>query len=401
MNTIVMKFGGTSVAGTEKLRNIADIVIKEVKNTKIIVVLSAMAGETNKLQSFLDDFESQYSLESDLVLTSGEQVTIGLLSAELKNRGVKSIPLLGWQIPIITDDSHEKAKILNIDNKRIQKFFEKNDVIVLAGFQGISLDGEITSLGRGGSDTTAVAIASSVDAKRCDIYTDVEGVYTTDPNIDQNAKKISKMSYEEMLEMASTGSKVLHTRSVELAMKNNLTLQVLSSLTKETGTFIVDEKELIEKEIVSGVSYSKNEAKVTISGILDKPGISAKIFSLMTENNINVDMIVQNISQDGISANITFTINQKDFDLTKSVIEQNHNSLKYKSLSLDKNVAKISVIGMGMMSQARVAEKMFKTLAKNEINILAISTSEIKISVLIEEKHTNIAVKSLHEAYNL
>ena len=401
MNTIVMKFGGTSVAGTEKLRNIADIVIKEVKNNKIIVVLSAMAGETNQLQSYLDDFESQYSLESDLVLTSGEQVTIGLLSAELKNKGIKSIPLLGWQIPIITDDNHEKAKILHIDNKRIEKFFEKNDVIVLAGFQGISLDGEITSLGRGGSDTTAVAIASSVGAERCDIYTDVDGVYTTDPNIDQNAKKIPKMSYEEMLEMASTGSKVLHTRSVELAMKNNLTLQVLSSLTKETGTFIVDEKELIEKEIVSGVSYSKNEAKVTISGILDKPGISAKIFSLMTENNINVDMIVQNISQDGISANITFTINQKDFDLTKSVIEKNHNSLKYKSLSLDKNVAKISVIGMGMMSQAGVAEKMFKTLAKNEINILAISTSEIKISVLIEEKHTNIAVKSLHEAYNL
>lgn len=401
MNTIVMKFGGTSVAGTEKIRNIADIVIKEVKNNKIIVVLSAMAGETNKLQSFLDDFASQYSLESDLVLTSGEQVTIGLLSAQLKNKGIKSIPLLGWQIPIITDDSHEKAKILHIDNKRIEKFFEKNDVIVLAGFQGISLDGEITSLGRGGSDTTAVAIASSVGAERCDIYTDVDGVYTTDPNIDQNAKKIPKMSYEEMLEMASTGSKVLHTRSVELAMKNNLTLQVLSSLTKETGTFIVDEKELIEKEIVSGVSYSKNEAKVTISGILDKPGISAKIFSLMTENNINVDMIVQNISQDGISANITFTISQKDFDLTKSVIEKNHNSLKYKSLSLDKNVAKISVIGMGMMSQAGVAEKMFKTLAKNEINILAISTSEIKISVLIEEKHTNIAVKSLHEAYNL
>ena len=401
MNTIVMKFGGTSVAGTEKIRNIADIVIKEVKNNKIIVVLSAMAGETNKLQSFLDDFASQYSLESDLVLTSGEQVTIGLLSAQLKNKGIKSIPLLGWQIPIITDDNHEKAKILHIDNKRIEKFFEKNDVIVLAGFQGISLDGEITSLGRGGSDTTAVAIASSVGAERCDIYTDVDGVYTTDPNIDQNAKKIPKMSYEEMLEMASTGSKVLHTRSVELAMKNNLTLQVLSSLTKETGTFIVDEKELIEKEIVSGVSYSKNEAKVTISGILDKPGISAKIFSLMSENNINVDMIVQNISQDGISANITFTISQKDFDITKSVIEKNHNSLKYKSLSLDKNVAKISVIGMGMMSQAGVAEKMFKTLAKNEINILAISTSEIKISVLIEEKHTNIAVKSLHEAYNL
>ena len=401
MNIIVMKFGGTSVAGIEKLKNIVKIVFQEVKKYKVIVVLSAMAGETNKLQGYLDQFESQNSVESDLVLTSGEQITIGLLSAALKKQGIKSIPLLGWQIPIITDDNHEKAKILQIDSNRIHKYFENNDVIVLAGFQGINLHGNITSLGRGGSDTTAVAIASSINAERCDIYTDVDGVYTTDPNIDQNAKKISKMSYEEMLEMASTGAKVLHTRSVELAMKNNLTLQVLSSLTKENGTFIVDEKELIEKEIVSGVSYSKNEAKVTISGILDKPGISAKIFSLMTENNINVDMIVQNISQDGISANITFTINQKDYNLTKSVLEQSNHLLDYKSLSLDKNVAKISVVGMGMMSQSGVAEKMFKTLAKNGINILAISTSEIKISVLIDEKHTNIAVKSLHDVYNL
>ena len=401
MNIIVMKFGGTSVAGIEKLKNIVNIVSEEVKKNKVIVVLSAMAGETNKLQGYLDQFKSQNSIESDLVLTSGEQVTIGLLSLALKNDGIKSIPLLGWQIPIITDNSHKKAKILNINNKRIHKYFKNNEVIVLAGFQGINLDGEITSLGRGGSDTTAVAIASSVGAERCDIYTDVDGVYTTDPNIDENAKKISKMSYEEMLEMASTGAKVLQTRSVELAMKNNLTLQVLSSLTKKTGTFIVDEKELIEKEIVSGVSYSKNEAKVTISGILDKPGISAKIFSLMTENNINVDMIVQNISQDGISANITFTINQNDFDVAKSVIENSNDTLEYKSLSLDKKVAKISVVGMGMMSQSGVAEKMFKTLAKNAINILAISTSEIKISVLIDEIHTNIAVKSLHEAYNL
>mgnify|MGYP003950956339 CR=1 FL=1 len=400
MNTIVMKFGGTSVADTDKIKNIVRIVSTQVKNNKIIVVLSAMAGETDKLQKYLNDFQSQNSIESDLVLTSGEQVTIGLLSIALKKEGIKSIPLLGWQIPIITDDNHEKAKILKIDNKRINKFFENNDVIVLAGFQGINIHGNITSLGRGGSDTTAVAIASAVEAERCDIYTDVEGVYTTDPNIEKNAKKISKMSYEEMLEMSSTGAKVLHTRSVELAMKNNLTLQVLSSLTKSPGTFIVDEKKLIEKEIVSGVSYSKNEAKVTISGILDKPGISAKLFSLMSENNINVDMIVQNISQDGILANITFTINQKDYDLTKSVLE-NNNELNYKSLSLDKNVAKISVIGMGMMSQSGVAEKMFKTLAKNEINILAISTSEIKISVLIDEKYTNIAVKSLHEVYKL
>ena len=401
MKTIVMKFGGTSVASNDKLKNIAEIVIKELKNHKIIVILSAMAGETNKLQSYLDEFGSKNSIESDLVLTSGEQVTIGLLSAALKNKGIKSIPLLGWQVPIITDDNYEKAKILKIDKKRIEKYFEENDVIVIAGFQGVNLKGKITSLGRGGSDTTAVAIASSIGAKRCDIYTDVDGVFTTDPNIEKNAKKISKLSYEEMLEMSSTGAKVLHTRSVELAMKNNLTLQVLSSLTKNKGTFIVDEEELIEKEIVSGVSYSKNEAKVTISGILDKPGISAKIFGLMTENNINVDMIVQNISQDGISANITFTINQKDHDLTKTVIENSKKILEYKSLLLDKNVAKISVIGMGMMSQTGVAEKMFKTLAKNAINILAISTSEIKISVLIDEKHTNIAVKSLHEVYNL
>ena len=396
-----MKFGGTSVASNDKLKNIAEIVIKELNSHKIIVILSAMAGETNKLQSYLDEFGSKNSIESDLVLTSGEQVTIGLLSAALKNKGIKSIPLLGWQVPIITDDNYEKAKILKIDKKRIEKYFEENDVIVLAGFQGVNIKGKITSLGRGGSDTTAVAIASSIGAKRCDIYTDVDGVFTTDPNIEKNAKKISKLSYEEMLEMSSTGAKVLHTRSVELAMKNNLTLQVLSSLTKNKGTFIVDEEELIEKEIVSGVSYSKNEAKVTISGILDKPGISAKIFGLMTENNINVDMIVQNISQDGISANITFTINQKDHDLTKTVIENSKKILEYKSLLLDKNVAKISVIGMGMMSQTGVAEKMFKTLAKNAINILAISTSEIKISVLIDEKHTNIAVKSLHEVYNL
>ncbi len=396
-----MKFGGTSVASNDKLKNIAKIVIKELKNHKIIVILSAMAGETNKLQSYLDEFGSKNSIESDLVLTSGEQVTIGLLSAVLKNKGIKSIPLLGWQVPIITDENYEKAKILKIDKKRIEKYFEENDVIVIAGFQGVNIKGKITSLGRGGSDTTAVAIASAIGAERCDIYTDVDGVFTTDPNIEKNAKKISKLSYEEMLEMSSTGAKVLHTRSVELAMKNNLTLQVLSSLTKNKGTFIVDEEELIEKEIVSGVSYSKNEAKVTISGILDKPGISAKIFGLMTENNINVDMIVQNISQDGISANITFTINQKDHDLTKTVIENSKKILEYKSLLLDKNVAKISVIGMGMMSQTGVAEKMFKTLAKNAINILAISTSEIKISVLIDEKHTNIAVKSLHEVYNL
>ena len=401
MNLIVMKFGGTSVGNIDNINNVANIVEKESKSNKIIVVLSAMAGVTNQLQDYLESIDSEPSPENDLVLTSGEQVSVGLLSAILKKKGIRSIPLLGWQIPIITDEYHEKAKILNIDKKNIDSHFKKVDVIVLAGFQGINTRGFITSLGRGGSDTTAVAIAAATKAKRCDIYTDVEGIYSTDPNIEPKAKKISKVSYEEMLEMSSMGAKVLHRRSVELAMKNNLTLQVLSSLSNNEGTYVVDENNLIEKEIVSGVSYSKNEAKITISGIRDKPGISAKIFGIMAGNNINVDMIVQNISQDGIFANITFTVPVKDMDFSKNLLEESSNFLNFKSISTDNNVAKVSVIGMGMMSQSGVAEKMFKTLAENSINILAISTSEIKISVLINKKYTELAVKSLHEVYNI
>ena len=401
MNLIVMKFGGTSVGNIDNINNVANIVEKESKSNKIIVVLSAMAGVTNQLQGYLESIDSEPSPENDLVLTSGEQVSVGLLSAILKKKGIRSIPLLGWQIPIITDEYHEKAKILNIDKKNIDSYFKKVDVIVLAGFQGINTRGFITSLGRGGSDTTAVAIAAATKAKRCDIYTDVEGIYSTDPNIEPKAKKISKVSYEEMLEMSSMGAKVLHRRSVALAMKNNLTLQVLSSLSNNEGTYVVDEKHLIEKEIVSGVSYSKNEAKITISGIRDKPGISAKIFGIMAGNNINVDMIVQNISQDGIFANITFTVPAKDMDFSKNLLEESSNILNFKSISTDDNVAKVSVVGMGMMSQSGVAEKMFKTLAENSINILAISTSEIKISVLINKKYTELAVKSLHEVYNI
>ena len=401
MNLIVMKFGGTSVGNIDNINNVANIVEKESKSNKIIVVLSAMAGVTNQLQDYLESIDSEPSPENDLVLTSGEQVSVGLLSAILKKKGIRSIPLLGWQIPIITDEYHEKAKILNIDKKNIDSYFKKVDVIVLAGFQGINTRGFITSLGRGGSDTTAVAIAAATKAQRCDIYTDVEGIYSTDPNIEPKAKKISKVSYEEMLEMSSMGAKVLHKRSVALAMKNNLTLQVLSSLSNNEGTYVVDEKHLIEKEIVSGVSYSKNEAKITISGIRDKPGISAKIFGILAGNNINVDMIVQNISQDGIFANITFTVPAQDMDFSKNLLEESSNILNFKSISTDDNVAKVSVVGMGMMSQSGVAEKMFKTLAENSINILAISTSEIKISVLINKKYTELAVKSLHEVYNI
>ena len=396
-----MKFGGTSVGSIDKINNVANIVEKQVNDKKLIVVLSAMSGVTNKMQEYIDEIESNEIIENDLILTSGEAVSVGLLSAILKKRNIKSIPLLGWQIPIITDSNHQKAKILNIDKVRIDKYLNDYDVLVVAGFQGVDVDGKITSLGRGGSDTTAVAVAAAVDADRCDIYTDVDGVYSTDPNLEPKAKKINKLAFEEMLEMSSTGAKVLHTRSVELAMKNNLTLQVLSSITKQRGTLVVDENKLIEKEIVSGVSFSNNESKLTLSGIADKPGISATIFGLLANNNINVDMIVQNTSQDGVTANITFTVPNSEIHNTKKLLEDNQNLIDFKSIETDTNISKISVIGMGMMSQSGVAKKMFTTLADNSINILAISTSEIKISVLINKKFTKIAVKSLHEAYNL
>ena len=401
MKLVVMKFGGTSVGSIDKINNVANIIEKQLNDKKLIVVLSAMSGVTNKMQEYIEEIESNEIIENDLILTSGEAVSVGLLSAILKKRNIKSIPLLGWQIPIITDSNHQKAKILNIDKIRMDQFLKYYDVIVVAGFQGVDIDGHITSLGRGGSDTTAVAVAAAVDADRCDIYTDVDGVYTTDPNLEPKAKKINKLAFEEMLEMSSTGAKVLHTRSVELAMKNNLTLQVLSSITKKTGTFVVDENKLIEKEIVSGVSYSNNESKLTLSGIADKPGISATIFGLLANNNINVDMIVQNTSEDGVTANITFTVPNSEIYNTKKLLEDNQNLIDFKSIETDTNISKISVIGMGMMSQSGVAKKMFTTLAENSINILAISTSEIKISVLIDKKFTKIAVKSLHEAYNL
>ena len=275
-----MKFGGTSVGSIDKINNVANIVEKQLIDKKIIVVLSAMSGVTNKMQEYIDEIESNEIIENDLILTSGEAVSVGLLSAILKKRNIKSIPLLGWQIPIITDSNHQKAKILNIDKVRIDKYLNDYDVLVVAGFQGIDIDGKITSLGRGGSDTTAVAVAAAVNADRCDIYTDVDGVYSTDPNLEPKAKKINKLAFEEMLEMSSTGAKVLHTRSVELAMKNNLTLQVLSSITKQSGTLVVDENKLIEKEIVSGVSFSNNESKLTLSGIADKPGISLSLIHI-------------------------------------------------------------------------------------------------------------------------
>ena len=401
MKILVMKFGGTSVADINKIRNVASIIKKEKKNYKIVVVLSAMAGVTNNLQKYIDKINKNNSPDSDIIITSGEQVSVGLLSMILNKMNIKSISLLGWQVPIITDNSYGKARILKIENNLLKKHLNTFDVVVVAGFQGISLEGNISSLGRGGSDTTAVALASSLKADRCDIFTDVEGVYSTDPNIDKSAKKIDKIAYEEMLEMSSMGAKVLQTRSAELAMKNNLALRVLSSIKNSSGTTIVNEQEFMEKEMVTSVSYSKNEAKITISGVPDVPGISAKIFGVLSDNNINVDMIVQNISQDGIKANLTFTVQTNDMNLAKKLIEENKSSISYSSLSTNSEVSKISVIGVGMKSQSGVAKKMFETLGNQHINILAISTSEIKISVLIDKKYTEEAVKSIHKAYKL
>ena len=401
MSINVIKFGGTSVADIKKLKNILNIILEELKHHKIIVVLSAMAGETNKLQEFLNEFETQNSIESDLVLTSGEQVTIGLLSAALKNKGVKSIPLLGWQVPIITDNNHEKAKILNKNKNRIQKYLENYDVIVLAGFQGISIEGNITSLGRGGSDTTAVAIASAVDAERCDIYTDVDGVYTSDPRIVKNAKKLNKISYEEMLEFASLGAKVLQTRSVEMAMRHGVTVQVLSSQTGKTGTFLTKEDEKMENELVSGIAYSKDEANVTLINILDKPGVATKIFTPLSEANINVDMIVQTGSENGNKINFTYTVSRKDLEQTISIMEKNKIDIEFERIITNNSLAKVSIVGLGMRTHTGVANKMFSALASKNINIHVISTSEIKISVLIDENSIEKALNSLHSTFEL
>ena len=401
MKILVLKFGGTSVADVAKITNVASIVEKENKNYKLVVVLSAMAGHTDNLQKLIDEVGYEDSPETDLIITSGEQISISLLSMILNKKGIKTNAMLGWQIPIITDNSYGKARIVNILGEKIIEKLSKYDVLVVAGFQGISIEGKISSLGRGGSDTTAVAIASAIDAERCDIYTDVEGIYTTDPNIDKSAKKIDKISYEEMLEMSSLGAKVLQTRSVELAMKNNINLQVLSSIVNSKGTLIVNDNKLVEKEIVSGISHSKNESKISISGVPDKPGISAKIFGILSESNINVDMIVQNISQDGVYANLTFTVPSGETKKAHELLDRNKKDINYKSISTASNLAKVSVVGMGMKSQSGVAKKMFQTLADEQINILAISTSEIKISVLIDKKHVDLAIKSLHKAYNL
>ncbi|HRJ59824.1 MAG TPA: aspartate kinase [Azospirillaceae bacterium] len=408
MARIVLKFGGTSVGDVDRIKNVARKVEQEVKaGHQVAVVVSAMSGMTNGLVKHCNDIDKLHDArEYDTVVAAGEQITTGLLSIALQSIGIPARSWQGWQIPIKTDDTHAKARIVSIDTTELEKRMETGEVAVVAGFQGVSESGRIATLGRGGSDTSAVALAAAVKADRCDIYTDVDGVYTTDPRIVTKARKISKITYEEMLELASQGAKVLQTRSVEMAMNHRVRVQVLSSFEEAPGsalpgTLVVDEDEIVEQEVVSGIAYSRDEAKITLIGVEDRPGVAAAIFGPLTDAAINVDMIVQNVSEDGKSTDLTFTVGKADIARAVKVLEDAKAALNYRSLASDANVVKLSVIGVGMRSHAGVAQRMFKALADKGINIQVISTSEIKISVLIAEEYTELALRSLHTVYGL
>ncbi|MBF0269188.1 MAG: aspartate kinase [Alphaproteobacteria bacterium] len=403
MARIVMKFGGTSVADVEKIRNVAKRVKRESEaGNEVAVVVSAMSGVTNQLVAYVNEAAKLHDAkEYDAVVATGEQVTIGLLAICLQEMGVKARSWTGWQIPFHTDGMHGKARIMSIDTKEIEARMKTGEVAVVAGFQGLGPDNRISTLGRGGSDTSAVALAAALKADRCDIYTDVDGVYTTDPRIVKTAKKLDKITYEEMLELASVGAKVLQTRSVEMAMKHHVRVQVLTSFADIPGTLVCDEDEIVEKALVSGIAYSRDEAKITLIGVADKPGVAAGIFGPLADTAINVDMIVQNVSHDGKTTDLTFTVGKADLEKTKKVIEEAKAKFGYKELVADGNVVKVSVIGVGMRSHAGVALTMFRTLAEKGINIQVISTSEIKVSVLIAEEYTELALRALHTAFDL
>ncbi|MCH8808834.1 MAG: aspartate kinase [Proteobacteria bacterium] len=403
MARIVMKFGGTSMADLERIRNVAGRIKAEVdRGNQVAAVISAMAGVTNQLADYADQSAELYDLrEYDVVVSSGEQVTAGILAIVLQDLGVSARSWLGWQIPIRTDDAHGNARIEDIDVTEILRRFDDGQVAVVTGFQGIDSQGRVTTLGRGGSDTSAVALAAALDAERCDIHTDVDGVYTSDPRIVAKAHKLDRVTYEEMLEMASQGAKVLQTRSVEIAMKHRVRVRVLSSFENSSGTLIVDEDEIVEQAIVSGITYSRDEAKITLTRVPDRPGAAAGIFGPLAEAAINVDMIVQNVSVDSDETGITFTVTKADLERAVKVLEGLRDSLEYGDLLSDPNVVKVSVIGVGMRSHVGVAQKMFSTLAEKGINIQVISTSEIKVSVLVAEEYTELAVRSLHSAYGL
>ena len=402
MARIVMKFGGTSVADLDRIRNVAQRVKAERdRGNEVAVVVSAMSGATNQLVAWCQQLSPLHDArEYDAVVATGEQVTIGLLAIALQEIGVDARSWMGWQIPIRTDDAHGKARIQEIEGAELIRRMQGGQVPVVAGFQGVGPDNRVTTLGRGGSDTSAVAMAAALKADRCDIYTDVDGVYTTDPRIVAKARKLDKIAYEEMLELASVGAKVLQTRSVELAMKERVRVQVLSSFEDVPGTMVVDEDEIVEKEVVSGIAYARDEAKVTVRRVADRPGIAASILGPLSAQNVNVDMIVQNVSADGLT-DMTFTVSRTDLPRARAVLEGIKDQLGYAELISDSNVAKISVVGVGMRSHAGVAATMFKTLADKGINIQVISTSEIKVSVLIGEEYTELAVHALHTAYGL
>jgi aspartate kinase len=402
MARIVMKFGGTSVADLDRIRNVAARVKREIDaGNQVAVVVSAMAGATNQLVSWCQGLSPLFDArEYDAVVATGEQVTAGLLAIALQNLGVEARSWMGWQIAIDTDGQHGKARINAIEGGELLERMAAGQTPVVAGFQGIGPDNRVTTLGRGGSDTSAVALAAALHADRCDIYTDVDGVYTTDPRIVPRAQKLQKITYEEMLELASVGAKVLQTRSVELAMKEKVRVQVLSSFSDSPGTLVVDEEDILEQEIVAGIAYSRDEAKVTVRRVPDKPGIAAAIFVPLAEAGINVDMIVQNVAEDG-TTDMTFTVGKTDLAHARARLEKARETIGYAEISSDSDVAKLSVVGVGMRSHAGVAGTMFKTLADRGINIQVISTSEIKVSVLIAAEYTELAVRALHTAYGL
>jgi aspartate kinase len=403
MARIVQKFGGTSVGDVERIKNVARRVKSEVDSgNEVAVVVSAMAGATNQLVEWTRDTTRMHDArEYDVVVSSGEQVSAGLLALALQDLGIDARSWLGWQIPIRTDGVHGKARIEGIEVGEIRRRLAAGQVAVVAGFQGVGPRGRITTLGRGGSDTSAVALAAALAADRCDIFTDVDGVYTTDPRIVAKARKLARITYEEMLEMASQGAKVLQTRSVEMAMNHRVRVQVLSSFIEAPGTLVVDEDEIVEKQVVSGIAYSRDEAKITVQRVADRPGVAAAIFGPLADDAINVDMIVQSASEDGRTADLTFTVARADLDRAVSVLEKGRATIGFAALKPDRNVVKISVIGIGMRSHAGVAKQMFQTLADKGINIQVISTSEIKVSVLIAAEYTELALRALHTAYGL
>ena len=403
MARIVQKFGGTSVADVEHIRRAAERVKAEVEGgNQVAVVVSAMAGVTNQLVDWVSAASPTYDpREYDVVVSTGEQVNCGLMALVLQEMGIPARSWLGWQIPLATTDAHGRARVHEVDIAGIAQQWSDGEVPVIAGFQGIGPDGRVTTLGRGGSDISAVALAATLGAERCDIFTDVDGVYTADPRIVAKARKLDKITYEEMLEMASQGARILQTRSVELAMKNGVRVHVRSSFEDLPGTLVVDEEEIVEQQVVSGIAYSRDEAKITLVQVPDRPGVAAAIFGPLADAGVNVDMIVQSTASDGKTTDITFTVAKSDFERCVELLEEARETLDFKALVPDSGIVKVSVIGVGMRSHAGVAQAMFRTLSEKGINIQAISTSEIKVSVLIAEEYAELALRALHTVYGL